>query len=631
MLKVSKAIILAAGFGSRMQPLSWDTPKPLMPFQNQALLDRILKQITLWGVKEVLINLHYKAGDIFAHLHRRLPAGLRVNFSFEPQILNTGGAIRKADWFLDDTPFWLVNSDIIFSLDIQPLLRAMEQSQSLAALWLTAQRGPRTVEMTNGLISNFRSRTPGVPHTYTFTGLHLIAPRIVDFLPKDGSFSVIDVYQKAMQKGENIAGVCVPKSYWADLGTPDAYIAAHADQTGCLAEANSFLPENNTKHFIVSASEAAIAPEADIKRSVIWNKAVLGPQTKARNAVIGRGCVVNHHIPATAVRACYFPPNSLLFKALALLTWHSDCTTVIPLAPRGSAREFYRLVHKEDSVIFIPYSLEREENAWYSAHAQFLAAAGVDVPKLLFDSPKQKFLIMEDLGHLSLESRLAELKFKSSETLALLYQKVLANLLKLHFDAGRLLAKQPLKLSHSFNYRLYKWERDFFIRQFVRRYRDCSLSEIKKILAELKQSAIALHASPYALIHRDLQSTNIMYRGNTPCFIDFQGMRRGPAAYDLASLLCDPYVELPATFALQMLAYYNRHLPASLHITEEVFWHAAVERLAQALGAFGRLGAEPATAAFANFIPAGLRQMAVAVRKTAKHPALEHLVKKALK
>ena len=176
--------------------------------------------------------------------------------------------------------------------------------------------------------------------------------------------------------------------------------------------------------------------------------------------------------------------------------------------------------------------------------------------------------------------------------------------------------------------RLYKWEREFLCSNFYaatplwsRRYPEHT--------GGTRVRAILL-ASPYTLIHRDMQSTNILYRGNTPCFIDFQGMRFGPAAYDLASLLCDPYVELPTAYLPKLLTYYNRHLPSERRIMENVFWHAAVERLAQALGAYGRLGAEPATRRFLRFIPPALRQMGTALQQLQAHPVLANTVRQLL-
>ena len=123
------------------------------------------------------------------------------------------------------------------------------------------------------------------------------------------------------------------------------------------------------------------------------------------------------------------------------------------------------------------------------------------------------------------------------------------------------------------------------------------------------------------LVHRDLQSSNILLFRGQPVFIDFQGMRLGPAAYDLASLLCDPYVMLSARLQERLLEYYLSR-SGRRGGSGESFWLAAVERLAQALGAYGRLSALPGLARFARHIPRALRMMARAMDHLA---GLEHL------
>lgn len=669
----TKAVILAAGLGTRMRPLSFDAPKPLMPLWNRPLLEHVLGSAAQWGVREVLINLHYRPHDILEHLRRRPPPGLRVNFSFEPEILGTGGALRGAAWFLDRHPFWMVNSDIAFDLDIRQLLRCMRRQEPLATLWLTDRAGPRTVEMQDGWVRNFRSRTPGAPGTYTFTGLHLISPRILKFLPASGPASIIDAYEQARAWGRRIAGVCPRDAYWNDLGAPESYLAAHADCAGIMqakpdaSEKNgglepgrprpgwaavrttpgrsinsracaAGLPENSAtgrpgapRNFIAAAPDARIAPGADVARAVIWNGARLGKNAVVHDAIVGRGCDVNHHVPCLAVRAECLGQAPALQTALTHLGWPAAAAVVIPLEPRGSARTFTRLAYGGRSAIMIQYRLERAENGWYARHTRLLEAAGVDVPRLLLDCPRQKLILLEDLGQASLESRVNDPRARRPAAVRRLYRPVLDNLLRLHIQGGRLAGRRNEKMAAGFTPRLYKWEREFFVRQFLRRHTDCGESVTRRILGELAATAAALRASPQVLIHRDLQSTNILYRGRTPCFIDFQGMRRGPAAYDLASLLCDPYVELPADGMLEMLAYYNRCLPAGRQVTENIFWHAAVERLAQALGAYGRLGADPATRRFARFIPPALRQMAVALQYLQTYPNLAGVVRQALR
>ena len=116
----NKAFVLAAGFGTRMLPLSRDLPKPMMPLWGRPLLEHVLLLLRDWGVRDVLVNTHHRPGELIRWAAGRPVAGLRVNFSFEPEILGTGGALRRAAWFLDDRPFWLINADVAADLDPSP-------------------------------------------------------------------------------------------------------------------------------------------------------------------------------------------------------------------------------------------------------------------------------------------------------------------------------------------------------------------------------------------------------------------------------------------------------------------------------------------------------------------------------
>ena len=194
----SKAVVLAAGLGRRMWPLSVDTPKPLMPVWGTPILDRLLAMLGRWGVREVLMNLHSGAEAIVDHVRKRESRRPLVCFSFEPEIRGTGGALRRAEWFVDNGPFWLVNGDIVAELTPDPLVSAYARIAPLAVLWLTEETGPRTVEMSGNRVTRFRSPRAGSPGTYTLCGLHLVSPRILRDLPNAACRSIVEAYEAAI-------------------------------------------------------------------------------------------------------------------------------------------------------------------------------------------------------------------------------------------------------------------------------------------------------------------------------------------------------------------------------------------------------------------------------------------------
>lgn len=228
-----KAFILAAGLGTRLRPLTLETPKPLLPLWDKPMLARTLDRLADWGVQQVLINLHHAPGPIVHYLASQPFPQLRISAVFEPEILGTGGALRNAAWFIDQ-PFWLLNADIVADVDPAPLLRAWQRQKPLAACWLTEAAGPKTVRCERGLIRNFHDTTNG--HA-TFCGLQLLDERILPFIAPEGFDSIVAAYRRAQKARHRIAGVFVPGSFWADIGTPAQYVQAHRDTAQRLGHA----------------------------------------------------------------------------------------------------------------------------------------------------------------------------------------------------------------------------------------------------------------------------------------------------------------------------------------------------------------------------------------------------------
>ena len=596
-----KAFVLAAGFGTRMMPLTRTTPKPLLPFWGKPLIVRTLEMLREWGVREVCINLHHLPDAIIEHLAKNPVRGLAIGFSREEKILGTGGALSHARWFfrsdggtasLHDEPFWLVNADVAMRLDPAPTLRAFKKS-GLAACWLHGSRGPRTVEMSRGIIKDFRSKRAKSEGTYTFCGVQLLSPRILDFLPPDGFATIVHGYEAAMKADHKIAGVEIPNSFWADVGTPQQYLEAHADFSG-----------NNS--FIAKSPNVKIARGAKIENSVIWDGARIGPRSVIRNSIVGKNCTVNFPVSGMALRAAdaLAPPELALLKKNG---W-AENATAIPLGPRGSNRSFTRLHESKRSAILIHYDPVRVENPLYAGHAKFLANAGFPVPKILADDPKNCVTLIEDLGD---DSILAALKNADEAEIEKVYRRVLDAVLILHGPASRVAKRENLKMVPSFRPRLYKWERDYFAEHMLEKRLGLPPERIAAIKCDLKKVGRKLLHAPLVVVHRDLQSSNVILKNGKPFFIDFQGMRWGPAAYDLASLLCDPYMELSEPLQLRLLDYYAKK--SSDPAVRDLFWIAAIQRLAQALGAFAKLGAAHGTHEFAGHIPAALRMMSRAL------------------
>lgn len=640
MITPRKAVLLAAGLGVRMRPLSNTVPKPLMPLWGKPAIDRIIGMLAGWGVREILVNLHHEAGAIMEHLANR-KEGPRIHFSFEPAILGTGGALVRGKWFVGAEAFWMVNTDIAADLSPSMLLKEFEARQPIAALWLHSDKGPRTVEVSNGAITSFRSSAPGAGETCTFCGLQLVSPALFDFLGEESFHSIVEAYEQAMRSGRRISGVVVPRSFWADMGTPEHYVAAHRDvlkayrkrEPGAALMAPKLLRRATqarkngvlVKGFAAIGEGVCIRPGACIEDSAIWPGATVGSRAVLKESIVGRGTRLYCSSRGPAVRAMDYNRTATFRGILADLGFAAERTVALPFGARGSNRLFTRLACGRRTAMLIHYNLARPENARFAGHARFLLKNGVPVPRILLDLPREQTVVAEDIGSRSLEDEARRLR--GQRQLETQYRRTLDALLRMHGIPLQQLKSKRIQLEPSFSARVYRWERDLLAKYFLDRRLHLPGRSIEGVLEDLSNIAGKLVRRPKVLVHRDMQSSNVLMRRGGPVFIDFQGMRMGPAAYDLASLLCDPYVMLAPDMQQRLLVYYLDRCDRPESV-EKSFWPAAVQRLSQALGAYGRLSAMPGMGRFADHIPPALDMMSRALSYIEDLPAMERIIQR---
>ena len=318
--------------------------------------------------------------------------------------------------------------------------------------------------------------------------------------------------------------------------------------------------------------------------------------------------------------------DMILFAQEALGISGSSTVKLFPIEGRGSDRIFFRLRwNRKDSAILVHYDPKRVENTYYADIALFLRKINVPAPRLIYNDPSRFLIIMEDLGETDLWS------FSNTpwETRRPLYQKTLAVVYRLHsfpksdFPSGR------VRLMEGFGPVLYRWERDYFRDHFVMDV--CGIksgpSFEKELDAELSALAERLGGGVRCLVHRDLQSQNVMIRNGEPFLIDFQGMRFGSPFYDLGSFLCDPYMDFSEGEQAELLSFYyglgNWDLDWAAF--QNAFWEASVQRLMQALGAYGFLGLKRGLKAFLQYIPSGLRNLQRAASQVTSVSRLQEL------
>lgn len=600
------ALILAAGLGARLRPLTWKTPKPLMTVWGVPLIDHAIGLLKRWGVESFAINTHWRADLLEEHLSKRWPeTPFRV--SFEPEILGTGGALLPLRDFLEpQSTFWIFNADVLASLSPEPLLREQAESEALATLWLTSLAGPRTVATDpDRRIASFRSLNPGTEGTATFSGVHLVSGRIYRYLGTSVPASIVPAYERALAEGERVCGVEVPESYWADSGTPKTLLEIHREvrerHRRGLPGGEYYRADHEFPVDSCVAPDVRCADGAVLEDCVVGKGARIAAGVRLAHCVVGPGVTVHRNAAHTVLARPSDFEDERVNASVAVLGWVAEETTVEALDARGSDRAFFRMACPRHRAVLALHGGARPENARYAGHAMALRQAGVPVPGILAESASARWLVMEDLGDDDLLGRVRTLP--PAEWPAV-YGHVLDTVVKLHHHTARI--ARSLDMEPAFDATVYRWEHELFAEHLLRRRLDAAPSDVSAILRELEDLSHPLENATATIVHRDLQSTNVFFRDGRAHLIDFQGMRLGPPAYDLASLLCDPYVALPKPLRQELLRHYAARVPWG-HQTGELFPVAAVQRLVQALGAYARLAALPGTGRFARHIAPAAR------------------------
>lgn len=276
-----RAMILAAGYGTRLWPLTVDRTKPAIPFMGRPLVGYIAEYLAGQGVSEVMVNLHHRPESVRAALGDGSSYGIKLSYIEEPEILGTSGALDNAKDFLDSDTFIVINGKIVTDIDLQSALRTHRERDALATLVLKENRLREqfsTVLTHDGLVTGFG----GMPASdnvdekipLMFTGIHIMEPRIFDYIPRGvASDSVIDVYPKAMASGERVAAH-VADGIWYELSTIQRYLEislimlAREGKDRVMGK-NCSIDADATVHDSVLWDNVSVAEGACVRRSIL--------------------------------------------------------------------------------------------------------------------------------------------------------------------------------------------------------------------------------------------------------------------------------------------------------------------------------------------------------------------------
>jgi NDP-sugar pyrophosphorylase family protein len=235
-----KAMILAAGLGTRLRPLTDNRPKALVEVAGQTLLEIALRRLASFGVREVIVNVHHFADMVVEFVRNNGNFGMRIEISREEFLLDTGGGLKKAAWFFEgiQEPFILHNVDVLSTIDLNRMLEFHQKNRALVTLAVQDRKTSRYLLFDEH--NQLRGRRVGTQlsdladsaadiQALAFSGIHVISPRLLGMLSEDGAFSIIDSYLRLSSQGEQIVSFRADEYYWRDLGKPENVAQATQD------------------------------------------------------------------------------------------------------------------------------------------------------------------------------------------------------------------------------------------------------------------------------------------------------------------------------------------------------------------------------------------------------------------
>lgn len=280
-----KAMILAAGFGTRLFPLTIDRTKPAIPFLGKPLVGYVAEYVARFGFKEVVVNLHHQPDSVVKALGDGSDFGVKIHYTLEqPEILGTGGGLENARRFLEDEAFLIVNGKIITDIDISEAVRTHKERGALATMVL--KENPRherftVVDTSDGLVTGFggfpsqAENNGSGPAPLMFTGIHIVEPVVFEYIQPGVYSDIVQVfYRKAIAEGKPIAAH-VATGTWYELSTIPRYLdISLAMMDGCS---------------VFKGANCDISAGASVRNSIIWDNVVVSDDVRLDRTIIADG------------------------------------------------------------------------------------------------------------------------------------------------------------------------------------------------------------------------------------------------------------------------------------------------------------------------------------------------------
>lgn len=326
-----KAVIIAGGLGTRLRPLTYSTPKAVVPLVNKPFLLYQVELLLEHGITDIILNLHYlsdKVHDVIAELEA---LGAKISVSLEEDPLGTAGAVKNAEQFFDDEPMFVFNGDVLTDLDLTAMLKFHKKKKSKITIALTPVEDPRAYGLVvldeNGKIQQFTEKpeTNQIVANTINAGTYIIDPKMFADVPK-GKFSMFEraLFPQSLKKGVPMYGF-VSDAYWLDCGTPEKYFVAHkavlhrdlkakiagqekdgvfygkdvsVDKTAriigpsAIGDKVKVGAETYIQDIVVLGEGVEVGKNCNLEHVVVWKGTKIGSDAKLKGAIVGANCIV---------------------------------------------------------------------------------------------------------------------------------------------------------------------------------------------------------------------------------------------------------------------------------------------------------------------------------------------------
>jgi NDP-sugar pyrophosphorylase family protein/aminoglycoside/choline kinase family phosphotransferase len=645
----------AAGLGERLRPVTNHLPKPLLPVLGTPIIERILGRLGAVIDGQIGINLHWKA-DLLRAWAEASPWRDRIVFFPEDPILGTGGALKNAESFLSRGPFIVHNSDILLDIDFSRVVEEHLASGNTATL--VCHRLPHlsnVVVDVNGQVLDVENPGASRPDPSTiaekvaYTGIAVYSPEILAFLPAGVSHATV-AWIAASKAGRKVRAVDITGCYWNDVGDPTTYArgildALRGDGETVYLSSSARCGRADFDGYVVLESDSEVQDGARIRNCIVMPGAVVSGSHE--NEIIGPDYMLflsdsevqpslhaaeQKRMPLSdPLLARHFGGDGARSRGSTPAAESAAWSDAILIGLGGSDRRYFRVRHDGRTAVLMECRPEDPDFERHLAYTGFFAQHAVPVPALLSADGATKRALFEDLGDQSLY---AYLKLPHDlESVERVYREVLRSLVNLHMTATHHVHECLLLKTRIFDYDYFRWETTYFLDRFVTGLCKSEIANRRAIDEELGRLAHHVDAQAKGVIHRDFQCQNIMIHAGVPRFIDYQGARMAPPAYDVASVLWDPYYRLDDGVRERSLAYYVDEMKkdASTTFDEASFVQSLLscrlQRHMQALGAYGFLTTAKGKTYFLKHVREALTLLKAETAKARReYPELARLV-----